>query len=48
MKPGPCCGFDPCAYAVHDNVTVLYFDDIILDVSIARAMRPTLKSIAID
>eukprot|EP01036_Dinobryon_divergens_P035343 gene35343-45772_t len=27
MKPGLCCGVDPCEYDVQDNVSVLYFDD---------------------
>jgi len=27
MKPGLCCGVDPCEYDVQDNISVLYFDD---------------------
>lgn len=31
MKDGPCCGVDPCAYTIQDKVTVVYFDDIMMD-----------------
>ena len=31
MTHGPCFGVDPCVYTVQDNVTVLYYDDIIFD-----------------
>jgi hypothetical protein len=31
MKPGPCIGMDPCAYAVQDNIKVIYFDDTMIE-----------------
>lgn len=31
LKSGTCCGIDPCMYDVQDNVTILYFDDIMFE-----------------
>ena len=31
LKQGTCFGVDPCAYDIQDNVTVLYFDDVMFE-----------------
>ena len=31
MKPGLCCGVDPCSYTVRDKVSVMYYDDLLID-----------------
>ena len=31
MKAGSCLGVDPCLYQIHDNVHVVYYDDIMFD-----------------
>ncbi|KAJ1435573.1 hypothetical protein B484DRAFT_428834 [Ochromonadaceae sp. CCMP2298] len=28
LKPGLCCGIDPCMYDVSDSINVVYFDDV--------------------
>ena len=28
---GGCCGFDPCLYTLQDNLSVVYFDDPVMN-----------------